>query len=128
MAFFGFNYRGLETGETEPPLSELYLIGGPGTLRGFRNDRFVAQRTAFASVEPRLRFRTAYLFLFYDGAYLNRRTVADSGTVTNEDYRYGYGLGLAVADANRSVKLSLGWNEETGFDQPRLSIELQSDL
>jgi len=123
------NYAGLETGENLPPLSEMTLLGGPGSLRSYRNEQFVAQRAAFGTLEPRLRFGQGYAFIFYDAAYINRRLAAEGGgTYTDELYRDGYGLGLMLHDAARSIKLSLGWNRDAGFDQPRLSIEMATDL
>jgi outer membrane protein assembly factor BamA len=128
----GFNYVGLETDESLPPISELTFIGGPGTIRGFRNEQFVALRAAFGTIEPRWRFSSGFLFVFYDAAYLNNRIADSSGSESNvstqEMYRYGYGVGLALHNALRAVKLSLGWDPELPFDQPRLSVEFSSDI
>ncbi len=126
--YLGLSFQGLETGQDLPPTSELILVGGPGTLRGYRNEQFAVQRTLLASFEPRLRFRQGYIFIFYDAAYLNRKLAAEDGTVTDEFFRDGTGFGLSLHDSARRVKLSLGWNDEVPFDQPRLSIELSSDL
>ncbi|HUV31227.1 MAG TPA: BamA/TamA family outer membrane protein [Acidobacteriota bacterium] len=122
------NYSGLETAEPLVPESELTFVGGPGTIRGFRNEQFVAQRTAFGTLEPRLRFAQAFVFAFCDAAYINRPVPAGDGVETDEFYRFGYGLGFAVLDSRRSLKVSIGWNRELSFDQPRLSIELATDL
>ena len=122
-------YQGYRTTESLPPVSELYLIGGPGSLRGYRNEQFAAIHTATGSVEPRLRFEQGYFFFFYDGAYLNNRAHGDDNSIdTNEQYRYGYGLGLAVMEPGRVLRLSLGWNPELPFDQPRLSVEFTADI
>ncbi len=122
-------YQGYRTTESLPPVSELYLVGGPGSLRGYRNEQFAAIHTATGSVEPRLRFDQGYLFFFYDGAYLNNRVHGDDNSIdTNEQYRYGYGLGLAVMEPGRVLRLSLGWNPELPFDQPRLSVEFTADI
>jgi len=122
-------YQGLETKEDLPPLSELILIGGPGTLRGYRNEQFTAIRTVYGTIEPRLRFGSGFGFLFYDAAYLNNRMMDQSEKIeTVEDFKWSYGLGLGVGNNLRSVLLSFGWEPDAGFDQPRLSIELSSDI
>ncbi len=122
-------YQGYRTTESLPPVSELYLVGGPGSLRGYRNEQFAAIHTATGSVEPRLRFEQGYFFFFYDGAYLNNRAHGDDNSIdTNEQYRYGYGLGLAVMEPGRVLRFSLGWNPELPFDQPRLSVEFTADI
>jgi outer membrane protein assembly factor BamA len=122
-------YSGIETGEVEPPLSELILVGGPGTLRGYRNGQFAAQRAVCGTLEPHLRFGQGYAFIFSDAAYINRRLAeSGGGSKTEELYRAGYGAGMALDDGRRSVRLSLGWGQEARFNQPRLSVEFSSDL
>lgn len=129
VGHLSLNYTGLETSESLPPLSELTFVGGPGTLRGYRNEQFPVLRTAYGTIEPRVRFKTGYLFMFYDGAYLNNRVSAgDETTKTDEYYRYSYGVGLSLNNPERAVKISLGWNPDLSFDQPRLSIEFSSDI
>ena len=105
------------------------MIGGPGTLRGYRNEQFTAIRTVYGTIEPRLRFGSGFGFLFYDAAYLNNRMMDQSEKIeTVEDFKWSYGLGLGVGNNLRSVLLSLGWEPQSGFDQPRLSIALSSDI
>jgi outer membrane protein assembly factor BamA len=122
------NYAGLETAEELPPLSELALLGGPGSIRGYRNEQFTAQRAAYGSIEPRVRFNQGYFFVFYDAAYINRPVSVQDVVVTEELFRYGFGVGLNLHDRDRSLTLSLGWSEDVAFDEPRLSIELSYDL
>ena len=129
VGHLGLNYRGLETDEDLPPLSELIFVGGPTTLRGFRNEQFAAVRTAFGTVEPRLRFANGYLLAFYDAAYLNNRLPDGlDGVRTDESYQGGYGFGFAIEKAGRLLEISLGWNRQVSFDQPRLSVRFSADL
>ncbi len=122
-------YEGLETSEALPPLSELIFVGGPGTVRGFRNEQFIAQRALFGTIEPRLRFSQGYLFVFYDAAYINRPYMKATGSVHIEElYRQSEGVGLGLYDSARSVKISVGWQKGAAFDRPRLSVEFSSDL
>lgn len=125
----GIGYRGFETGERLPPISELLLVGGPGSLRGYRTEQFAVQRTALGTIEPRLRFVGGFLFAFCDVAYLNRPIARDDGSVrTDEQFRYGYGVGFGMRDNRRSVKLGLAWNPDVSLDQPRVTVELATDL
>jgi outer membrane protein assembly factor BamA len=125
----GVGYRGFETSEGLPPISELLLIGGPGSLRGYRTEQFAVQRAALGTVEPRLRFESGFLFAFCDFAYLNRPVAQADGSVrTDERFRYGYGAGFGMRDGRRSVKLGLAWNPDVALDQPRVTVELSTDL
>ncbi|MBD3402514.1 BamA/TamA family outer membrane protein [candidate division GN15 bacterium] len=128
VGHIGAVYRGLETSQELPPLSELLLIGGPGSLRGYRTDQFAVQRAAVLTLEPRLRFVGGYLFGFYELAYLNRPVQENSEVDTDEFYRSGFGAGLALRNDLRSVTLSLGWGEGAAVDEPHLSVELSSDI
>jgi len=122
----GLGYRGFETSEDFPPPAELNLIGGPGTLRGYRNEQFAALRAVLATIEPRIRFGAGYAFGFYDGAFLSNRVSAAGGGRTEESYRSGFGGGVALTDGVRAVTVALGWNPEVPFREPRLSIEVRS--
>jgi hemolysin activation/secretion protein len=129
VGHLGLGYSGMETSEIFPPESELIFIGGPGTLRGYRNEQFLAQRTATGTMEPRLRFDQGYLFFFYDAAYINRPIPDTDGNArTDEFYRDGYGFGVALLNSEKSLKMSLGWNRDLTFDQPRISIQFAADI
>ncbi len=122
------SYRGIQSKESPLPVSELYFVGGPGSLRGYRNEQFIAQRVVAGTLESRFHFPGGYLFGFYDGAYLNTPVAIGNLVQTNQQYRFGFGLGLAVVDINRSVMVALGWNPNLTIDQPQLSIQFSSGL
>jgi outer membrane protein assembly factor BamA len=125
----GIGFQNLQTGELLPPVSELYYIGGPGSIRGYRNEQFSAARTAFGTLEVRFRFTSGYPFIFYDAAYVNNRlSDANRGIVTDESYHHGYGLGMAIIDGTRLLKISVGWNPDLPFDEPRLSLEMSAEI
>lgn len=121
-------YAGLESSDNRLPLSELQLLGGPPTLRGYRNEQFAAKRAAWSTIEPRLRYTSGYLFLFYDAAYINRQSTASAAGLSSELFRDSFGFGLSLVDNDRSVRLSIGWNGRDRENQPRLSVELSTGL
>ncbi len=118
-------YRGLETRDRIPPLAELFFVGGPGSLRGYRTEQFAVQRAAYGTLEPRLRFPAAYLFAFYEGAYLNS---TEAEGILSESYRAGVGGGIAVVGEERSVRVSFGWGQGAAFDEPRFAVEFSTDI
>ncbi len=128
VAVASIGYRGVESSGESLPLSELHFIGGAGTLRGFRNEQFAAQRAALGSIEPRIRFAAGYLFGFFDVAFMQLPVFNDNHFSLDEDYESGFGGGLALVTSDRSVKLSLGWNKELQVDEPYLSVEFLSGL
>jgi hemolysin activation/secretion protein len=70
--------------------SELYTLGGPGTLRGYREDEFASTRVGWFSTELRYRLdRTSSIYPFLDvGVY------QDS---VGWQAKPGYGAGTRVA-------------------------------
>jgi outer membrane protein assembly factor BamA len=121
-------YYGLETSESLPPVSELFLIGGPGTLRGWNQDQFAAVRAAMFSFEPRLHFSSGYLHLFYDGGWLQNRRMIDEKIESYDDYHDGFGFGLFLLNGQKGLSLSAGWNRTTKFNDPLIGLSLSTDL
>ena len=130
IATVSFAYLGLETNELLPPLSELFLIGGPESIRGFRNEQFEAISAVYGTFEPRIRFNDeGYLFVFADAGYLsNRVLLPNDGIETEKLFRYSGGTGISLVSGPRSLNLSFGWIPGVRFDQPRLSVQFSSDL
>jgi outer membrane protein assembly factor BamA len=123
------NYRSLETSESLPPLSELFLLGGSSTIRGFNTEQFSALRTAFLNFDLRYRIKSGYLFGFYDIAYLNNHILSsDLDVITDEFYRFGYGFGISLLRKSQFLRLSVGWNKDIPFDQPYLTIGVSSEI
>ncbi len=125
---FGLKFRSVETSDDVLPEAEMFYVGGPGTLRGFRNEQFLTNKYAVFTFEPRLSFDAINLIGFYD---LARISVAKSlgGEVNfNWQTETGIGLGVELFTAKRSIALSLGWDSKLGPSDPRLSILFSSTL
>jgi outer membrane protein assembly factor BamA len=130
-AFVGLatiNLKMLTTPEDFPPVSELYFIGGPGTIRGYRSDQFSARRSVFGGVELRWRGAAGYLFGFCDAAYIVQPLTRPSGVSTDEHTKIGYGIGANLIDRDRSVMLAFAWNPEIRFSAPRLILSVATGL
>ena len=124
-----FQYLGFETKDDLPPLSELYLIGGERTIRGFRDEQFAVIRTLIATTEYHISFNSGHMFTFLDAAYLYNRIKEESDKIADDEYyRFGYGIGLLLENRGREFKISFGWNKDLPFDQPRLSVQFQTGL
>lgn len=121
-------YQGFETGQALPPVAELFLVGGPGSLRGYRTEQFAARQTVQVSLEPHYRFESGYLFAFCDAAYINRPVRRDQDVIAEELYRTSVGLGLGLVWPSQTFTLSFGWGRDAALDQPRLAISFESNL
>lgn len=115
----------LFTEQSNPPLAELFLLGGPGSIRGYRTDQFGARRAAIGSTEIHLRGKQGYLFLFGDVGYLYS-PLADGES--DESTRFGYGAGFRLYDRDRMVEVALGWNPDLRLNRPQLILKLATGL
>lgn len=122
--------RDVESGEKPLPLSELVLFGGPGTIRGYRNDRFSARRLFISALEPRLFWdRYSYLFPFFDAVYYEYYRIDNSSVPGKfDDFLYGYGIGVNFGSATRKLILSLSWGKDAVVDEPRLNVTVSDQF
>ncbi len=125
--FVGGTFQDVKSSEAPLPTSELFLFGGPGSLRGFRSDQFAARRVLLGTCEWRMFVSEIdYVYPFVDGAYFEWDRDDDDVIVKESDHRWGYGAGIRLASASRALRVEFAWNEDAGFDQPRLLITLSN--
>ena len=125
--FTGYLKTGLvdiSSSEKPLPVSELYLFGGPGTLRGYRNDQFAAERAVLVSHEWWFYAgENDYFYPFADYAYFeSHRLDAVSDIVKASDSKWGYGFGAKISTDTRLLRVEFSWGEKAAFDEPRLSV------
>jgi len=82
----------------EVQFSDLFRFGGAQSLRGYREQEFLASRYGFANIEYRLQLsRKSFAFLFYDVGYFfkpqNPLNVLDTA---REGWRQGVGIGARL--------------------------------
>ncbi|MFH2036601.1 MAG: hypothetical protein ABIJ45_09380 [Candidatus Zixiibacteriota bacterium] len=112
----------LETSEKAIPYSELFLIGGPNSLRGYRNDQFAVFRSIILSTETKYFFGSGdYIYPFIDFAYFWQ---LDLNYHENTSKKLGYGIGFSLFSNERSFKIELSWAKGTAFDQPRVHARI----
>ncbi len=127
MSALFFNYMGLQTKLVNPPLSELYLIGGEGTLRGYQNEQFPTEKALLATIETRIRFNSAYFFLFIDNGYLFLPEYDENADNSDQKlYRTGHGGGIALLSSSKLLKFTFSWGEMTSFDAPNVTMTFSS--
>ncbi|MDK9701251.1 MAG: BamA/TamA family outer membrane protein [bacterium] len=104
-----FAVRGKEW-ESPPrtlPVTELFRIGGPGTVRGYREWEYSATRFAGATIEPRwLLTQNSRAYFFIDAGYLEWQQVSTS----IERKLVGWGAGMWLAVRSGRIGFDLGWN------------------
>lgn len=78
-------------------VSDLWKLGGTSSVRGYREEQFLASRVGWTNLEYRfLLTRRSYAFLFFDSGYYLREADVERGIQKQEDVIFGYGLGITV--------------------------------
>lgn len=124
------DFKDIESSERPLPVSELFLLGGPSTLRGYRNDQFSAQR--FVLLKSELRFfvsKTDFFYPFLDGAYFEKYKFHVNRNVAKEDdFKWGYGIGFRLSSENHQLNIGFSWGEEADFSEPRLNVTIANQF
>ncbi len=118
-------YAGLESAEPLPPLSALILVGGPGSLRGYRNDQFAVERYVSGSFDLRWRSSRAWLGPFYEAAYLRPPVRLSDGVSRDDRYVDAAGIALGLVGERQRLSLSLAWPLAEPSADPRLALDLR---
>ncbi|MGK9475340.1 BamA/OMP85 family outer membrane protein [Melioribacter sp. OK-6-Me] len=98
---FAFHAREIRGDNIE--VSDMYLLGGSNTLRGYIENQFAGKRILWSNIEYRyILTQKTYAFLFFDTGYFKRDDISD--------YKFGYGMGInfETAFGIMSVSFALG--------------------
>ncbi len=106
--------------------SDLFYLGGFGTLRGYPDESLVATRYLLGRAEPRFYFGTDnFLFGFFDYGYLS---VAKNlpGVLASNRFKLSRGLGIS-AGSGRLI-LAFGWSEKAKLKDGMVYVRLSGEL
>jgi len=82
---------------TDIEISDLYLLGGTNTLRGYREKQFTGNRILWTNLEYRyLLTQRSFAFLFFDTGYFLRNENIERNITKLDGFKIGYGLGLNI--------------------------------
>lgn len=109
--------------------SDLWRLGGTRTVRGYREDQFLASRIAWSNLEYRILLtRRSYVFIFLDAGYYFREPDAERGIAEAEDYIFGYGLGLTVDTAIGLLLVNFGLAEGDSFSEGKFHFGILNEF
>jgi outer membrane protein assembly factor BamA len=106
--------------------SEQFKVGGFGSLRGYRQDRFAGRRTFLGQGELRLRPSPRFAFyMFADLGIVYSKKEIFPGVVESDSLtRPGFGLGLFVGGDAARMTLELGWGRDDRLDDGKVHLGL----
>lgn len=109
--------------------SDLWRFGGTNSVRGYREEQFLASRVAWANLEYRfLLTRRSYAFLFFDSGYYLREADPDRNIAEIEGFIFGYGLGITVETAIGLLGVSFALANGETFSEGKLHFGIINEF
>ena len=109
--------------------SDLWRFGGTRTVRGYREEQFLASRIAWSNLEYRLMLsQRSYAFLFFDAGYYFLEADPERGIAQIEDYIFGYGLGITVETAIGLLGVSFALAQGDSFSEGKIHFGIINEF
>lgn len=109
--------------------SDLWRFGGTRTVRGYREEQFLASRIAWSNLEYRLMLtQRSYAFLFFDAGYYFLDADPEKGIAKSEDYIFGYGLGITVETAIGLLGVSFALAQGDSFSEGKIHFGIINEF
>lgn len=110
-------------------ISDYYRLGGTSTLRGYRENQFLGNRTFWSNLEYRyLLTPRTFAFLFFDTGYYLRNEDQAKGISELSEFKYGYGLGLNLETGLGVLSVSFALGEGDSFGQGKVHFGIVNEF
>jgi outer membrane protein insertion porin family len=124
LAVHGHDIEGSSVDE-----SELYRFGGTNSLRGYRENQFLASRVVWFNNEYRfLLGRRTFFYGFFDAAYSFRPADEIHQISQSEALRYGYGIGIRLDTALGNLGVGFAFGQGDSFSTAKVHIALINEF
>jgi outer membrane protein insertion porin family len=102
-------------------ISDMYLLGGANSLRGYIENQFAGKRILWSNIEYRyLLTNKTHAFLFFDSGYFKRDEVSD--------YKIGYGLGINFETAFGIMSVSFALGKGDSFGEGKIHFGIVNEF
>lgn len=122
----------LHGGEVQSPRFEnadYFRFGGSKTVRGYRDEQFLASRVAWSNFEVRYSLsRKSFASLFYDMGFYKRPFDNIAKTAEIKEFIWGYGLGIRIETGLGIFGISYALGKGDSFLDGKLHFGLINDF
>ncbi len=109
--------------------SDLWRFGGTKTVRGYREEQFLASRIAWTNLEYRLMLsQRTYTFVFFDSGYYLLEPIPEIGILRSEDFIFGYGIGIALDTAIGLLGVSFAFADGDTFSEGKIHFGIVNEF
>jgi len=110
-------------------LSDLYLLGGTNTLRGYREKQFAGNRILWTNLEYRyLLSNRSFVFVFFDTGYYLRNEDLFRKISEVSDFKYGYGLGFNIETTLGILGVSFALGKGDSFGDGKIHFGIVNEF
>ncbi|MBI3585922.1 MAG: BamA/TamA family outer membrane protein [Ignavibacteriales bacterium] len=124
VSLFGREFRSANI-----EMSDLFRLGGAGTLRGYRESQFLGSRLVWSNVEYRFIVAPrSYAFGFIDAGYIVTPERSSAGLAGAEQTKFGYGIGIRLDSALGLIGVSIAFGQGDTFSTAKLHFRLINEF
>ncbi len=121
------NFTGKEVKGSQLDISDLYLIGGTNSVRGYREKQFAGNRVTWGNAEYRyLIDNESFLFLFYDAGYFLESDNVLGLSKKSSKLLSAYGLGISLSTGFGILKVSYAVAKGNSLNEGFIHFGLQN--
>lgn len=112
-----------------PEFSDLYLLGGNNTLRGYRENQFSAKKVVYLNSEFRFFYEDdSYVFAFFDSGYYETDEIKFLNIKSAADFIYGYGFGIGFSTQLGVFNVSYALGKGDTFSDGKIHIGINTNF
>ncbi|MCX7798134.1 MAG: BamA/TamA family outer membrane protein [Melioribacter sp.] len=110
-------------------ISDMYLLGGANSLRGYREKQFLGNRIFWSNIEYRYLFsKKNFTFIFFDsGYYLQSEDIIKNNQRT-EGFKIGYGFGINLETSIGMLNISFALAKGDSFSEGKIHFGILSEF
>jgi len=110
-------------------ISDLYKFGGTNTLRGFRENQFLANRLLWSNLEYRfLLGKRTYTFLFFDSGYYLRNADEANSILRTSEVKLSYGGGISLETGLGILSVSYALAKGDTFNEGKIHFGIINEF
>ncbi|MFA6025211.1 MAG: BamA/TamA family outer membrane protein [Ignavibacteriaceae bacterium] len=127
VAALGLHGKELQGPQIE--ISDMFMLGGTNSLRGYRENQFLASRVAWANFEYRfLLTRRTFAFSFFDVGYFLQRENVDLNIQKSFGTKIGFGIGLHVETGLGILNVNFAFAKGDSFSEGKIHFGIINEF
>jgi len=123
---------GMHAKELQGPqieISDMFLLGGTNSLRGYRENQFLASRIAWVNFEYCfLLTRRTFAFSFFDAGYFLQRENHELNILKSSGTKIGYGIGLHIETGLGILNVNFAFAKGDSFSEGKIHFGIINEF